>query len=96
MVDLSQVDSIQLCSRALIALLATFVFIYIVAKIIGKERKDRWFKRRRNYTLLNRRGVFGEYINFGYPRTWQGLIVAIVMYAVILGGGYLYIFVYPY
>lgn len=82
--------------RALIMLLVAFAVCFATAKIIGKENKDRWFKKRTNYTMLNRRGIFGEYINFGYPRTFMGLIVTFIMMLIIFGGGYLYLFVVPY
>ena len=66
------------------------------ARIIGSENKARWFKRRTKYTFFNRRGVFGEYMNFGYPRTWQGLIAALIMYGIIFGVGIWYIMIHPY
>jgi hypothetical protein len=62
--DLSHVSATALTGRALIMLLVAFVVCFVTAKIIGKENKERWFKKRTNYTMLNRRGVFGEYINF--------------------------------
>lgn len=74
----------------------TFIYLYIVAKIVGPEHKQQWFKKRQKYTFFNRRGVFGEDINFGYPRTWQGLIVFVLVFGVIFGLGYWYIFVLPY
>ncbi|MBO5637496.1 MAG: hypothetical protein J6E49_00360 [Acidaminococcaceae bacterium] len=73
-----------------------FVIIIITARLVGMERKEKWFKRRTNYTLLNRRGIFGEYLNFGYPRTWQGLLVALGMYGLIFAIAIGYICFYPY
>ena len=82
--------------RALIMLVVAFLVFFVTARIIGKEKKEMWFNKRTNYTMLNRRGSFGEYINFGYPRTWQGIIVTIIMFGIIFGGGYWFIFKMPY
>jgi cytochrome b subunit of formate dehydrogenase len=94
--DLAHVSGAAITGRALVMLAVAFAVCFITAKIIGKENKERWFKKRTNYTMLNRRGAFGEYINFGYPRTWMGLLVTFIMMLVIFGGGYLYMFVVPY
>lgn len=96
MQDLTNVSASAMTGRALVMLLVAFVVCFATAKIIGKENKNRWFKKRTNYTMLNRRGIFGEYINFGYPRTLMGLIVTFIMMLIIFGGGFLYLFVVPY
>ena len=96
MQDLSHVTATALTGRALIMLLVAFIVCFATAKIIGKENKERWFNKRTNYTMLNRRGIFGEYINFGYPRTLMGLLVTFIMFLIIFGGGYLYLFIVPY
>ncbi len=96
MVDLENMPMNDFTSRLLTVFFLTFVLIFIVAKVLGPERKEAWFKRRTKYTFFNRRGIFGEYINFGYPRTWQGVLVAVLMYGVIFILGFWYIFVHPY
>ena len=96
MVDLSAVPVSDFTGRLLKVFCLSFFVIIATARIIGSERKNRWFKRRTNYTLLNRRGIFGEYLNFGYPRTWQGLAVACIMYGIIFGVGLWYLCFYPY
>lgn len=68
----------------------------MIAKAVGSENKAKWFKRRMSYTFFNRRGIFGEYINFGYPVTWQGAIVFLAIYGVIFGFGYWYVFIHAY
>ena len=77
-------------------IIIAFIMFYTTVKIIGPENKEKWFKKRQKYTFFNRRGIFGEDINFGYPRTWQGMLIALGLYALLLGGGYWYVFVFPY
>lgn len=96
MVDLAAVPMQAFTSRLLTVFFVSFIVIIVTARIIGSEKKALWFKRRTNYTLLNRRGIFGEYLNFGYPRTWQGVVTAILMYGFIFGVGFWYLFVHPY
>ena len=91
--DLTVSDA-TIATRAMQVFITAFIYIFVVAKLIGSENKDKWFKRRTNYTFFDRRGIFGEYINFGYPRTWQGILVFFLIYGVIFGVGYWYIFVY--
>lgn len=96
MVDLAAVPMQAFTSRLLTVFFVSFIVIIVTARIIGSEKKALWFKRRSNYTLLNRRGIFGEYLNFGYPRTWQGVVTAVLMYGFIFGVGFWYLFVHPY
>lgn len=74
--------------------LLSLVFMFVCAYIIGPERKAKWFKRRKEnpFNFFLRRGFLGDGINFGYPRTWQGLVVMIAMYGIIIGCSYMYIF----
>ena len=96
MVDLSTVPAQALTSRLMTVFFLSFVIIFVTAWILGSERKALWFKRRTKYTLLNRRGIFGEYMNFGYPRTWQGLLVALGMYGLIFAIAVGYVCFWPY
>ena len=73
----------------------SFIFIYAIARFIGSENKQNWFKKRTRSSFFTRRGFMGEYINFGRPICWQGYVVMLVMYGAILLVGYLYLFVYP-
>lgn len=84
----------EIARRTIQVFAMSFIYIFIVARIIGSQNKSVWFKRREKYTFFNRRGIFGEYINFGYPRTWQGMVVFFLIYGVIFGVGYWYIFVF--
>ncbi|MBR2182895.1 MAG: hypothetical protein IJ858_05680 [Acidaminococcaceae bacterium] len=96
MVDLSTVQTQAFANRLFTVFFLSFFIFIITAKLLGSERKALWFKRRTNYTLLNRRGIFGEYMNFGYPRTWQGLLVALAMYGLIFAIAIGYLCFYPY
>ena len=96
MVDLSTVSTQALASRIMTVFFLSFFVFMATAWILGSERKEQWFKRRTKYTLLNRRGIFGEYMNFGYPRTWQGVLVALAMYGLIFAIAIGYICFYPY
>ena len=96
MIDLSTVPTQALVNRILTVFFLSFFVFMITAWILGSERKEQWFKRRTKYTLLNRRGIFGEYMNFGYPRTWQGVLVALAMYGMIFAIAIGYICFYPY
>lgn len=94
--NFESVDSVLVVTRMFIVLALAFILFYLTVKVIGPENKEKWFKKRQKYTFFNRRGIFGEDINFGYPRTWQGILLALVLYGVILGGGFWYVFVLPY
>ena len=96
MADLSSVSAQAITGRVFTVFFLAFIIIIVTARLLGNERKAKWFKRRTNYTLLNRRGVFGEYLNFGYPRTFQGLAVALAMYGLIFAIAIGYICFYPY
>ena len=96
MIDISTVPPAAVTGRLFTVFFLSFFIIFITARLVGSERKALWFKRRTKYTLLNRRGIFGEYMNFGYPRTWQGLLVALGMYGLIFIIAIGYICFYPY
>jgi predicted permease len=73
----------------------TFVFAFclfaLIAQIIGEERKARWFKKRERYSFFTRRGALGDFINFGYPRTLEGVAIFVVAIGSIFSFGYWYI-----
>ncbi|MDY6029811.1 MAG: hypothetical protein SPI71_06065 [Acidaminococcaceae bacterium] len=94
--SIANVDPVLVCSRVMQIFFGAFIYIYAVAKFIGVENKVAWFRKRKKYTFFNRRGIFGEDINFGYPVTWQGVLVFLVIYVPILGLGYWYVFMLPY
>lgn len=89
-----ETNSTIVASRVLQIFFFSFAYIFCIAKIIGSENKLKWFKRRTKTTFFNRKGFLGEYINFGYPITWQGMLVFFAIYGVIFSVGYIYIFMY--
>lgn len=93
---INHIPPVLVCSRIIQVFFGAFFYIFFVAKLIGPERKMNWFKRRTKYTFFNKRGIFGEYINFGYPICWQGILVFLAIYGVIFGFGYWYIFLCAY
>lgn len=70
------------------------LIILATAVIIGPERKAKWFRKRQKYSFFNRRGFVGDIVHFGYPRTMEGLVVALLMFATIGLVGYVIIFVF--
>ncbi len=65
---------------------------YASAHLLGAERKVRWFKQRDQRGILNRRGMLGDRLNFGRPRTWQGLAVLVAMLVAMTTVGYALLF----
>ena len=84
---LANVEPALVCSRVMQIFFGAFLYIYLIAKLVGPENKQAFF---------NRRGIFGEDINFGYPVCWQGIAVFFAIYGVVLGFGYWYIFLHAY
>lgn len=81
-----------LAIRVMISVVVSLVIIFVTARVIGSERKAEWFQKRRKYSFFNRRGFAGEVFHFGYPRTWQGAVVALLMFGTIGLAGYVIIF----
>lgn len=79
--------------RVIIAFVIGLAIIYTTAKIIGEENKARWFKKRQQTSLFNRRGMLGEALNFGVPRGWLGALIMIIMYTIIFTLGYVLVFI---
>ncbi|KAF1682174.1 hypothetical protein [Veillonella sp. R32] len=61
--------------KILICFVWALVVFFIVALIIGPERKALWFKRRDKYSFFNRRGVISELLFYGYPNTKEGIFL---------------------
>jgi phage shock protein PspC (stress-responsive transcriptional regulator) len=78
--------------RILSAFFTALVIIYVIAKIIGEDRKATWFKKRTRSTIFTRRGVLGETWHFGVPCKWQGFVVSFLMFSIIGVVSYLIIF----
>ena len=96
MEGLENVESVAICARVMQVFFGAFIYIYLIAKLVGPENKMAWFRKRKKYTFFNRRGIFGEDINFGYPVCWQGILVFLAIYVVVFGFVYWYVFKLPY
>ena len=70
--------------------LAWLVVVALVGFAIGPERKRQWFYMRdTSKSFFNRRGVLGELMQFGFPRTREGWMVFVGFLAMILVSGYI-------
>lgn len=68
------------------------VVVAVTALAIGPERKRKWFRLRdTSRSLFNRRGMFGELMQFGVPRTTEGWLIFAGFLAMIVISGYLVI-----
>lgn len=79
-------------TRILVSFITSLVIIYLIAKVIGEERKSQWFKKRTKSNIFTRRGFLGETWNFGVPYRWQGFVVVFFMFGLIGVVSYLMIF----
>ncbi|WP_378956718.1 hypothetical protein [Pelosinus sp. sgz500959] len=73
----------QQVTRIIISFVTSLAIIYIIAKIIGEERKAQWFKKRTKSNIFTRRGFLGDTWNFGVPYRWQGFMVVFFMFGII-------------
>lgn len=96
MTGIETADPSLVVNRIMIILVASFIYIYAISFAIGQERREKWFHKRKKYTFFNKRGFLGEYLNYGYPCTIPGFLVALVMYGGIFSVGYWYLFKLPY
>jgi len=72
--------------------LTWLVVIVVASLVIGPERKQQWFYMRdTSKSFFNRRGVLGELVRFGFPRTREGWMVFAGFLAMILVSGFLVI-----
>lgn len=61
--------------RVILSFINALCIIYITAKVIGEEKKAKWFKKRQKSNIFTRRGFLGDACNFGVPQKWQGFAV---------------------
>ena len=93
---IAHVDPSLVGARVIHVFILSFFYIFAIAKLIGPENKANWFRRRMKYTFFNKRGIFGEYINFGYPILCHCCVVFLAVYGVIFSFGYWYVFLFGY
>ena len=82
----------QMAARSIMAGIVSLGIIFLTARILGEQRKAAWFKKREKSNLFTRRGFLGDSWNFGVPRNWQGVLVALWMVGSISLVGYWIIF----
>ncbi len=61
--------------RIICSLISALCIVNIIARVVGEERKKRWFVPRTRSWFFNRRGILGARLMFGRPRTREGLAV---------------------
>ena len=54
----------------------------VVFRFIFASKRDLWFARTKS-SIINQRGLVGQYISLGYPVTFPGLLVALLQVAII-------------
>lgn len=47
----------------------------ITIRFILKDKREQWFKRSANRSVINQRGFIGQWLALGYPVTKQGYLV---------------------
>lgn len=90
--EVTNPNDVVYLSRVFTVFALSFVMFAAVSKILGAERKARWFKKRTKYTLFTNRSMLGEFIHFGYPCCKEGMMIFMGMFGFILSFGYWYIF----
>lgn len=81
-------SEMEQAAKILIAFLIALVIIFVTGRLVGENRKERWFKQNRQRTFFTRRGMLGETWHFGVPQTLAGAAIMLLMYSVIGGVGY--------
>ncbi|MEN6413929.1 MAG: hypothetical protein ABFC84_14395 [Veillonellales bacterium] len=80
-------------TRIVLSFFIALAIVFFTSKLIGKERKARWFKKRRHNSFFTRRGFLGDSCYFGVPCKWQGIVIALLMVGGIGIISYLLLFV---
>lgn len=89
--DMVETDAVM-AGRIVAAFFIAMLIVLATALVVGRERKAKWFRKRQKYSFFNRRGFVGDVLHFGYPCTWQGVVVAVLMFGTIGFVGYGIIF----
>lgn len=65
----------EIARRVFFSLVSAFCIVFIAAVLIGPRNKAKWFNLRdmtKGFWFFNRRGILGESLRFGWPRTKEG------------------------
>ncbi len=73
----------EIVRRVLFSLISALCIANIALRIVGKKRRELWFKKRTKSYFFNRRGFIGEHLHFGRPKTKEGVMVLCAIMAAV-------------
>ena len=76
----------EIVRRVFFSLVSAICIVFIAGILIGPRNKQKWFKLRdmsKGFWFFNRRGILGETLRFGWPKTQEGFKAAGAMIAMI-------------
>ncbi len=80
---------LTILSQIFLSLAVAILIAWGIAIYIGEVNKAKWFRKRKKFSILGKRGAFGDVVHFGYPCTIQGAFVTIVMLTLMVLSTYL-------
>ena len=69
------VGDAEIVRRMFFSLISAFCIVFMASIWIGPQKKAQWFRLRdmsKGFWFFNRRGILGESLRFGWPRTKEG------------------------
>ena len=72
----------EIVRRVFFSLISAFCIVFMASLWIGPQKKAQWFRLRnmsKGFWFFNRRGILGESLRFGWPRTKEGYQAAALM-----------------
>lgn len=79
-------EDAEIVRRLFCSLISAFCVVFIASVWIGPQKKAQWFRLRdmsKGFWFFNRRGILGESLRFGWPKTKEGYRAAVLMIAAI-------------
>ena len=55
METIANVEPVAVCARVMQIFFGSFIYIYLIAKLVGPDNKLAWFRKRKKYTFFNSR-----------------------------------------
>lgn len=52
METIANVEPVVVCARVMQIFFGSFIYIYLIAKLVGPDNKLAWFRKRKKYTFL--------------------------------------------
>ncbi|MDT3663869.1 MAG: hypothetical protein ROM54_10225 [Anaerobiospirillum sp.] len=59
------------------------LIICVIFRCVFAKKRELWFARTAS-TIFNQRGALGSYLSLGYPKTWQGALVTLAQFLLIV------------